>query len=81
MAFCTIIRDAIRARVTDKIRDIKGKAGKADRSDAIKQVLTDLLTEMAPPAKLLCHHRCMHFLEQQARRLRRSRAGLGRGRG
>src|SRR5436305_10915339 len=41
--------DAIRARVTDKIRDIKGKAGKADRSDAIKQVLADLLTEMAPP--------------------------------
>jgi polyribonucleotide nucleotidyltransferase len=41
--------DAIRARVTDKIRDVKGKAGKSDRADAIKQILADLLTEMAPP--------------------------------
>src|SRR3954453_8847615 len=41
--------DAIRARVTDKIREVKGKAGKADRSDAVKQILTDLLAEMAPP--------------------------------
>src|SRR5690349_16167392 len=41
--------DAIRARVTDKIREVKGKPGKHDRSDAIKQILTDLLVEMAPP--------------------------------
>jgi polyribonucleotide nucleotidyltransferase len=40
--------DAIRARVTDKIREVKGKAGKADRADAISQILADLLTEMAP---------------------------------
>ena len=41
--------NAIRARVTDKIRDVKGKPGKADRSDAVKQILTDLIAEMAPP--------------------------------
>ena len=41
--------DAIRARVTDKIREVKGKAGKSDRADAITQILTDLLAEMAPP--------------------------------
>ena len=41
--------DAIRARVTDKIREVKGKAGKHDRSDAIAQILDDLLVEMAPP--------------------------------
>ncbi len=41
--------DAIRARVTDKIREVKGKAGKGDRADAISQILTDLLAEMAPP--------------------------------
>jgi polyribonucleotide nucleotidyltransferase len=41
--------DAIRARVTDKIREVKGKPGKHDRSDAIKVVLADLLAEMAPP--------------------------------
>ena len=35
--------DAIRARVTDKIREVKGKAGKADRADAIKQILDDLI--------------------------------------
>ena len=40
--------DAVRARVEDKIRAIKGQAGKADRADAIKKTLDDLLAEMAP---------------------------------
>ena len=41
--------DAIRARVTDKIREVKGKAGKQDRADAVDKILDDLLLEMAPP--------------------------------
>ncbi len=41
--------DAIRARVSDKIREVKGKPGKHDRSGAVKQILDDLLLEMAPP--------------------------------
>jgi polyribonucleotide nucleotidyltransferase len=41
--------DAIRARVYDKIRDVKGKPGKHDRADAVKQILEDLINEMAPP--------------------------------
>jgi len=41
--------DAIRARVTDKIREVKGKAGKADRADAIEQIRDDLMAEMARP--------------------------------
>jgi polyribonucleotide nucleotidyltransferase len=41
--------DAVRARVEDKIRAVKGQAGKHDRGDAIKKVLEDLLLEMAPP--------------------------------
>ena len=42
--------DAIRARVSDKIREVKGgKGGKQDRSDAIKQILENVLNEMAPP--------------------------------
>jgi polyribonucleotide nucleotidyltransferase len=40
--------DSIRARVADKIRQVKGKAGKSDRADAVKQILADLLAEMAP---------------------------------
>ena len=40
--------DAITARVTDKIREVKGKPGKADRADAVKQILADLIQEMAP---------------------------------
>jgi polyribonucleotide nucleotidyltransferase len=40
--------DAIRARVTDQIREVKGKAGKSDRADAIAEILTQLLAEMAP---------------------------------
>lgn len=41
--------DAIRSRVADKIRVVKGKAGKQDRSDAVAQILEDLIAEMAPP--------------------------------
>src|SRR5205823_12756049 len=41
--------DAIRARVTDKIREVKGKPGKHDRSDAVAQILEDLVKEMAAP--------------------------------
>src|SRR5579871_3705346 len=41
--------ESIRSKVTGKIREVKGKPGKHDRSDAIKVVLADLLAEMAPP--------------------------------
>src|SRR6266496_2427489 len=41
--------DAIRARVADKIREVKGKPGKHDRSDAVKKLMDDLIAEMAPP--------------------------------
>jgi polyribonucleotide nucleotidyltransferase len=41
--------EAIRARVTDKIREVKGKPGKADRSEAVSKILTDLIAELAPP--------------------------------
>ena len=33
----------------DKIREVKGKPGKHDRSDAVKKILEDLINEMAPP--------------------------------
>src|SRR4029079_10217537 len=41
--------DAIRARVADKIREVKGKPGKHDRSEGVDQILDDLIKEMAPP--------------------------------
>ncbi len=41
----------IRKRVADKIREVKGKPGKADRSDAVAQLREDLIAEMAPPIK------------------------------
>jgi polyribonucleotide nucleotidyltransferase len=41
--------DAIRARVADKIRDAKGKPGKAERNSAVVAILKDLLAEFAPP--------------------------------
>jgi polyribonucleotide nucleotidyltransferase len=41
--------DAIRARVTDKIRQVKGKPGKADRSTAVDAIRNELILEMAPP--------------------------------
>src|SRR3954452_18352415 len=41
--------DAVRARVEDKIRYVKGKPGKSDRSEAVKKILDEPLAEMAPP--------------------------------
>src|SRR5215211_5061143 len=41
--------DAIRARVADKIREVKGKPGKHDRSEAVDKIQEDLLKELAPP--------------------------------
>src|SRR5580765_2003328 len=40
--------DAIKARVSDKIREVKGRPGKQDRSDAVKLILEELIKEMAP---------------------------------
>src|SRR3954466_4168053 len=41
--------DAIRARVADKIREVKGKPGKHDRSEGVAEILDNLIKEMAPP--------------------------------
>jgi polyribonucleotide nucleotidyltransferase len=43
------LAQAVRASVAEKIRRVKGTAGKADRADAIKQIMADLFMEMAPP--------------------------------
>src|SRR5947209_275386 len=40
---------AVKSRVSDKIREVKGKTGKHDRGEAVKQILATLLTELAPP--------------------------------
>ena len=40
--------EKIKANVTDKIREVKGKPGKADRGDAVQQILEDLIKELAP---------------------------------
>jgi polyribonucleotide nucleotidyltransferase len=40
--------DAVRARVGDKIKAIKGQVGKHDRSDQIKKVQEELIAELAP---------------------------------
>src|SRR4051812_25723254 len=41
--------DAIRARVADKIREVKGKPGKTDRNEADKQIKDELIKELPPP--------------------------------
>src|SRR5688572_8062275 len=41
--------DAIRARVGDKIREVKGRPGKQDRKQAVDQILDELVKELAPP--------------------------------
>jgi polyribonucleotide nucleotidyltransferase len=39
---------SIKSKVSDKIREVKGKPGKHDRSEAVKQILEDLIAEIAP---------------------------------
>lgn len=41
--------DAVRARVGDKIREVKGQPGKHDRSEKVKAIQEALLNELAPP--------------------------------
>ncbi len=41
--------ETIKSKVTDKIREVKGKPGKADRNEAVAKILSDLIAELAPP--------------------------------
>jgi polyribonucleotide nucleotidyltransferase len=41
--------DAVRARVEDKIREVKGRPGKQERADAVKKIGEELIAELAPP--------------------------------
>ncbi len=40
--------DAVRARVADKIKAVKGQPGKHDRSEKVAQIKEELLNELAP---------------------------------
>lgn len=40
--------DAVRARVADKIKAVKGQPGKHDRSEKVAQIKEELLAELAP---------------------------------
>ena len=48
LADAALVAD-IKAKITQKIRDVKGIAGKSDRSEATKKILGDLIGEIAPP--------------------------------
>jgi polyribonucleotide nucleotidyltransferase len=39
---------SIKSKVSDKIREVKGKPGKHDRSEAVKKILEDLIADLAP---------------------------------
>jgi len=41
--------DAVRARAMDQIREVKGKAGKEHRAEAVAAILEQVLLELAPP--------------------------------
>ena len=41
--------ESIKSKVTAKIREVKGKPGKADRSEAVSKIQSELIAEMAPP--------------------------------
>lgn len=44
-----VLVEAIKSKVTNRIREVKGKPGKSDRADAVTQILTDVIAELAPP--------------------------------
>jgi polyribonucleotide nucleotidyltransferase len=39
---------AVKAKITDKIREVKGKPGKADRAEAIEKILAECVADLAP---------------------------------
>src|SRR5947207_2316423 len=39
----------VRAKVMDRIREVKGRPGKHDRGDAVKEILNQTILELAPP--------------------------------
>ncbi len=41
--------EQVRAKVMDRIREVKGRPGKGDRAEAVKQILNETILEMAPP--------------------------------
>ena len=40
--------EAVRSRATDKIREVKGKAGKQDRAEAVEAIRDQIMIELAP---------------------------------
>ncbi len=46
----------IKSKISQKIRDVKGIAGKSDRSEATKKILGDLIQEIAPSPTALDPH-------------------------
>jgi polyribonucleotide nucleotidyltransferase len=43
--------EEIKSKVAAKIREVKGRPGKTDRNAAVKQILADLIDDMAPPVE------------------------------
>ena len=41
--------EQVRKLATTRIREVKGKPGKQDRANAVKQVMSDIITHLAPP--------------------------------
>jgi polyribonucleotide nucleotidyltransferase len=44
-----VLVDEVRKLATDRIREVKGKPGKQDRAEAIRQVMDDVMAALAPP--------------------------------
>jgi polyribonucleotide nucleotidyltransferase len=44
----TELVNQVKAKATARIREVKGKPGKQDRADAVKQIMQDVIAELAP---------------------------------
>ena len=64
--------DEVKSKVSAKIREVKGRPGKADRNVAVKQILSDLIADMAPPVTET--HASYGQIVAQKERARRVRA-------
>jgi polyribonucleotide nucleotidyltransferase len=43
------IAETVRTKVYDRVREVKGKAGKADRAEAVEKIKSEVIAELAPP--------------------------------
>ncbi len=67
----------IKSKISQKIRDVKGIAGKSDRSEATKKILGDLIQEIAPSPTAVDPHASYNTILAHKEKIKQIRAVFG----